>query len=174
MSVGYYLARDILGLVLLASGAAKAVDIDRSAMALIQLGIRSGDSARLLIRALTTIELALGVAIFSGAWLFPVDILVFFLLIVFLLVTVYATKIASDLRCRCFGALSRATLGSHSVVRNVVLVAVGVAVVARHFESSERMSISRWNGLAAAVAVAFAIGCASAASALDRVAEARG
>lgn len=173
MSAAYYIARDILGLVLLASGAAKAVDLSRSAVVVNQLGIRSATFAQLIVSGVVVLEIGTGLLIYAGIWILATDLVVLALFLCFLLVAVYGARSKGQFECRCFGALSTTSFGRRTVARNTGFVATAVAILGLHSGSVDSSRLNVWGGATMIIAMMFAIACATASRALDRTADAR-
>lgn len=172
MSASYYIVRDFLGLVLLASGAAKFADIRRSAVILRSLGMRSS-RAEFTMWLLAALEFIVGMAIFSGRLLVPIDVIVFLLFVGFLAVMLLATRRARGVRCRCFGSLSSTAAGTKGVLRNGGFVLLGVAALGAHRAELDAVPVA-WSPALLLLAALFAICSAVAAQAIDRTSEVRG
>jgi uncharacterized membrane protein YphA (DoxX/SURF4 family) len=125
MVVTELVLRSMLGVVLLASAAAKiAAGRNATAGDMARAGILGWRVARPLSILLPTVEVLLGAGLLAGVELRTVSAAAFvFLVAVSLYLVVAIARGQAGEPCACFGAASRATVGWRSVARNAALVA---------------------------------------------------
>jgi uncharacterized membrane protein YphA (DoxX/SURF4 family) len=113
----------VLGAVLLLSGAAKLAAGPRWAAQAAALG-----SPDVAIPVVPWLEIGLGALLVVGVWRAAVALAAAAMLIVF--TGLLVVRLAQGRRppCACFGAWSARPIGLGSVVRNVVLIALALAI----------------------------------------------
>lgn len=167
-------ARAVVAAVLLASGAAKTVDLHSFARTLSAIGIPERWSRQVAV-ATAAGELGLGIMSIAGAWVTLVDSLVLALTIAFVLVTAVAIANGRNVACRCFGALSNSRFGARSLVRAGVLSAAAAFVLARNSALEATYDpLSAGTAMVLVVAALFAFASAQAARAVEIVQKERG
>ncbi len=119
-------ARAALGLVFLIAGAAKLRDLHGFASTLHDFGVRSPALAGIAALLIPSAEAASGLLLIAGLWIQLASVAVVTLLALFIAAIVPLLVVGSDVPCGCFGALpgERADVGL--LIRDVVLLGVGL------------------------------------------------
>jgi uncharacterized membrane protein YphA (DoxX/SURF4 family) len=164
------IGRDLVAVVLVASGAAKLADVRNFQGTLVGLGVHRGTAAAAWL--VGGLELAVGVVSLTSLWPRVTDGVVLALTLVFAAVAAVAARRSPGLRCRCFGALSNSQFGRKALLRSLVLAAVAAAVLAGELVDGTAANRSALP-LAALVAAAgvFALAAAQAARTIGLVQE---
>ncbi len=126
------LAPVVLACVLVASAVGKLRSPGVSAEAFRDLRVPAPLSSRLVVESLPYVELLLGGALVlvGGAPGSVVAVAALVLFTAYLLLVTRALGFDEDVDCACFGAFAPGRITGRTVLRNVWLVAVGVAAVA--------------------------------------------
>lgn len=164
-------ARALLAVVLVAAGAAKLADLRAFAGTLQRLNL-PGRRRRFAAASLVAgAELGLGTLSLAAVWPRVIDAVVLGVMIAFVVVTTVSVIRRTDVRCRCFGALSDSRFDAHALARALFLCALAAAIVA----GAPTLPAEAWphpvGPVAAVVAatVLLAFGCGHASRTVDLV-----
>jgi uncharacterized membrane protein YphA (DoxX/SURF4 family) len=124
VSFGFILTEMALALTLVAAGAAKLAKPNDFANTLVGLGLpaRHVRIVSVLAFAIPLIELMLGISTTIRIAPKITSLLVVAITIMFVVVTVWASRRRSHVPCRCFGALTESHFGNAGIVRTVILL----------------------------------------------------
>jgi len=131
VSVAILVIRLLLATVFLAAGAAKLLDRRGSKTALEAFGVPRL-AAQPLSFALPAAELAVGIALVPNTTAWPAAIAAAALLVVFMLGIGFNIARGQTPDCHCFGQLHSAPAGWATLIRNALLAAAALLIVARN------------------------------------------
>lgn len=120
-----------LGGMLVLSGLMKARDAVNTRAVFAQLPMPAVFRTSLFARVFPMIEMIIGGALIvtGGGWFLMAAVVVTVLLIGSLIVVIIAARSEQPVQCNCFGALSTALVTGRTIVRNVLFLALGIAVM---------------------------------------------
>lgn len=122
--------RVLLGAVLLVAGLAKLRDRSAFAASVRQFGFVPSSWSGRVATVLPVIEVVCGFLLLVGLAVQPAAVAATLLLLIFTLGIARNLSRGQTAPCACFGASSARRLGPSAVVRNVLLLAAGVVVLA--------------------------------------------
>ena len=128
MTTATAIARDVVAVVLVASGAAKLADVRNFRGTLVGLGLHRGSATAAWL--VGGAEVAVGVVSLAALWPVVTAAVVVAVTLGFAVVAAVASRRAPGLRCRCFGALTNSQFGPKALARSVALAAVAALVLA--------------------------------------------
>lgn len=166
MTFGTSFVRAALGAMLLAAGAAKLADMSAFKQTLSSL---AGETLGRTAGALAGSEVALGSLLLLQIATPVLDFLVALLTGAFLVFIVKVTRTHAAVTCRCFGALSNASVGARAILRNSALLASALVLIAVDAGNSSVLVPAVWRVLTGAAAALFALACAQASHSLALV-----
>lgn len=125
-----FLMRALLATVLVASGAAKLVDLVSFTATLRALGVPTGQQQKIhpIALVISLLEFTLGLALGSGLWPQVINSAVLGLMASFSAVVLVALRKAPHVSCRCFGALSETQFSGRGLARSLLLTAFAIMI----------------------------------------------
>jgi hypothetical protein len=123
-----FFVRAVLGVVLIAAGAAKVADRGGFARTLLALGAPAKPIwlVQGLSLGLPATELGLGLMLVTGLWSALLDGVVLGLMTMFSVVVVFALIQRPTVTCKCFGALTESAFTLAGLVRSLALTTLAV------------------------------------------------